>query len=638
MSGRSGRSSASWCRHGIVAKAWRGRFSMERSLMPRSAAWLSWKRTRWTSRAAPTTIRCGSAQNRCTTPPGSKRWPAESRLGLSSESAPPEAAGNSVYLSGMTPEERPHGQSSPSQAPFDRALLSRRPERHRRRVPVLQFRHGPRAAHRGDGALEERRAALSEGSQLPAREHRDAHGGGLRHGDRARAGGDGARGRGHGEFRDGDAQRAPRAAAARAHGRQGALYCAGRIAGLARQLRALHPGALRPVGDRAPVREVGMDAALGRDDEGDAEARAQRRAQRSHGPGLPDAAARDAHPDLGRGGDARFPGGALRRGALGCGRCGRRRADCRQARFRETPRDGDLLCRAQPRGAGADRGDRARGRNPRFRSGPALSQHLASVAVLCRNDARDRRGRRRAAGRRGRAVDPDAHQGEPADLVGAHRRGRGEGMLPHLGLRLERAPAGRQRPDPQATARGAPRESDARVPRIGDDAIVVNEGIRNGPVVNNQIMRTRAGSSIGFAGGGLGSSSGTALGIKLAKPEATVVQMVGDGGFYFGNPSSVYAVSKQYKLPIFTVLFDNSGWSAVKEATLRVYPEGDAQATNEFNALLAPDIEFTKICEAAGGYGERVEDPEAVPAAIQRCLKEVRGGRSALMHARIPVL
>ena len=106
----------------------------------------------------------------------------------------------------------------------------------------------------------------------------------------------------------------------------------------------------------------------------------------------------------------------------------------------------------------------------------------------------------------------------------------------------------------------------------------------------------------------------------------------------FGNPSSVYAVSKQYKLPIFTVLFDNSGWSAVKEATLRVYPEGEAKATNEFNALLAPEIEFTKIAEAAGAYGEKVTDPEAVPAAIQRCLKEVRSGRSALMHVRIPVL
>jgi hypothetical protein len=33
-----------------------------------------------------------------------------------------------------------------------------------------------------------------------------------------------------------------------------------------------------------------------------------------------------------------------------------------------------------------------------------------------------------------------------------------------------------------------------------------------------------------------------------------------------------------------------------------------------------------------------VTEPAAVPAAIQRCLAEVRGGRSALMHVRIPVL
>src|SRR3989454_9548789 len=173
---------------------------------------------------------------------------------------------------------------------------------------------------------------------------------------------------------------------------------------------------------------------------------------------------------------------------------------------------------------------------------------------------------------------------------------------------------------------------------IGDDAIVVNEGIRNGPVINAQIMRTRPGSAIGFAGGGLGSSSGTALGIKLAKPGATVVQMGGDGGFYFGNPSSVYAVSQQYKLPIFTGLFDNSGWSAVKEATLRVYPEGDAKETNEFNALLAPDIEFIKICEAAGGYGGRGEDPQTGAAADHRRPQKRRGGRSAPAHVRIPVL
>src|SRR2546427_312912 len=59
---------------------------------------------------------------------------------------------------------------------------------------------------------------------------------------------------------------------------------------------------------------------------------------------------------------------------------------------------------------------------------------------------------------------------------------------------------------------------------IGDDAIVVNEGIRNGPGIKNRIMRTKPASALGFAGAGLGSSSCTALGISPPKPDPTAAQ------------------------------------------------------------------------------------------------------------------
>ncbi|MDP1964071.1 MAG: thiamine pyrophosphate-requiring protein, partial [Reyranella sp.] len=102
--------------------------------------------------------------------------------------------------------------------------------------------------------------------------------------------------------------------------------------------------------------------------------------------------------------------------------------------------------------------------------------------------------------------------------------------------------------------------------------IVLNEAIRNGPVVSAQMPRTQAGTLVGLAGGGLGFSGGMALGLKLAMPERTIVQIVGDGTFYFSNPQSTLAVSRQYRLPVLTVVLDNTGWAAVKEATLRVYP------------------------------------------------------------------
>jgi len=173
---------------------------------------------------------------------------------------------------------------------------------------------------------------------------------------------------------------------------------------------------------------------------------------------------------------------------------------------------------------------------------------------------------------------------------------------------------------------------------LGENDILVNESIRNAGVVYNQVLRSRPGTSLGSAGGGLGFSAGTALGARLARPDAIVAQVVGDGSFYFGNPSSTYAVAHQYQLPIFTVVLDNAGWSAVKESTLRMYPEGEAKAIGEFHARLAPGIDFARVCEAAGGYGELLTDPDAVPDAIQRCLAQVRSGRPAVLHARIPVL
>ncbi len=173
---------------------------------------------------------------------------------------------------------------------------------------------------------------------------------------------------------------------------------------------------------------------------------------------------------------------------------------------------------------------------------------------------------------------------------------------------------------------------------LDPSAIVLNEAIRNGPVVFAQMPRTRPGTLVGLAGGGLGFSGGMALGLKLAQPDRTVVQIVGDGTFYFSNPQSTLAAGRQYKLPVFTVVLDNTGWAAVKEATLRVYPAGDAKAGSDYGATLAPDMNFAKVAEAAGAHGELVTDPDSVEGAINRCLAAVKEGRSAVLHVRVTKL
>jgi acetolactate synthase I/II/III large subunit len=175
---------------------------------------------------------------------------------------------------------------------------------------------------------------------------------------------------------------------------------------------------------------------------------------------------------------------------------------------------------------------------------------------------------------------------------------------------------------------------------IAPHDVVINEAIRNSPVVLNQIPRSEALSLIGGAGGGLGYSGGMALGAALALQtegkNARVIQIVGDGGFHFSTPTSVYATAQRYGLPILTVILDNGGWQAVKEAVLRVYPDGAAAQSNEFQARLQGEQRrFEQVAQAFGAYGEFLSDPAEVASAIARCLAALGRGQAAVLNVQI---
>jgi acetolactate synthase I/II/III large subunit len=176
--------------------------------------------------------------------------------------------------------------------------------------------------------------------------------------------------------------------------------------------------------------------------------------------------------------------------------------------------------------------------------------------------------------------------------------------------------------------------------KISQDDVVLNEAIRNGPVLQEHLKRTKPQSYVGLAGGGLGFSGGMALGLRLARPGRRIVQVIGDGGFHFSSPDSVYAVAQQYEIPIFTVILDNGGWQAVKSATQRVYPRGVAAETDRFQSRLMSGRQgerrdFSAVAKAFGAYGECVAEPDALADAIDRCVAAVDGGKAAVLHVHV---
>lgn len=160
---------------------------------------------------------------------------------------------------------------------------------------------------------------------------------------------------------------------------------------------------------------------------------------------------------------------------------------------------------------------------------------------------------------------------------------------------------------------------------LGPDTVVVNEyplDLRHAPAPG-------PGRYFGSPhSGGLGWGLGAALGVKLGAPDRTVIATLGDGSYIFAGPTACHLAARLHQLPVLVVLFNNGAWEAVERATVAVHPDGWAATTGCFPlARLAPAPRYEEIVQAFDGYGERVEDPAALPGALRRALRAVREER-----------
>ena len=165
----------------------------------------------------------------------------------------------------------------------------------------------------------------------------------------------------------------------------------------------------------------------------------------------------------------------------------------------------------------------------------------------------------------------------------------------------------------------------------GDDAIVVNEY----SLILRYVRFKEARSCFGPPGaGGLGVGVGSAIGAKLANPGKTVIAVLGDGSYMFGNPTAGHYVLRALGLAVLFIVFNNGMWEEVEGSALRVFPDGHAARANRVPvAQLGPHPNYEHMMAVYGGYGERVDRPDQLPHALQRALHAVRvEKRQALLN------
>jgi len=155
---------------------------------------------------------------------------------------------------------------------------------------------------------------------------------------------------------------------------------------------------------------------------------------------------------------------------------------------------------------------------------------------------------------------------------------------------------------------------------IEKDALIVNES----PTSKDILManfRFAAGRSYfsNSSGGYLGWGLGAAIGAKLASPNRRVVACLGDGCTMFGL-QGLWTLAK-YRVPLTVIVFNNRAYMAVKnqfrgsEERVRIAAEMGAEITG-------PDLNFARLAETFGIFGQRVEQPDAIEPALKRALEQ----------------
>ena len=119
----------------------------------------------------------------------------------------------------------------------------------------------------------------------------------------------------------------------------------------------------------------------------------------------------------------------------------------------------------------------------------------------------------------------------------------------------------------------------------------------------------------------LGYGLGLAMGAKLAHPDKLCINVWGDAAIGFTGMD--FETAARERIPILSILFNNFSM-AIELPIMQI-------STEKYRST---DISghYADMAKAFGGYGERVEDPAQIVAALKRGIAATEAGQPALLE------
>jgi len=147
------------------------------------------------------------------------------------------------------------------------------------------------------------------------------------------------------------------------------------------------------------------------------------------------------------------------------------------------------------------------------------------------------------------------------------------------------------------------------------DSIVVEEAPSARPVMHGHLPILESETFYTMCSGGLGYSLPAAVGVALAKPQARVIALVGDGSAMYAVQALWSAV--QLRLPLVVVILKNRRYAALHEfARIFGYRPGEPIPGTEL-----PGLDFVALAAGQGMQALRVEQAAQLRPVLQQALR-----------------
>lgn len=156
--------------------------------------------------------------------------------------------------------------------------------------------------------------------------------------------------------------------------------------------------------------------------------------------------------------------------------------------------------------------------------------------------------------------------------------------------------------------------------KLPDDAILTNDAGNFSAWLHSYFQFSEPKTYVGPTSGAMGYGVPGAVGVKMAKPDRTVVSLSGDGGFMMTVQELETAV--RYHTPIVALVFNNSMYGTIRMHQEKTFPE----------RVIGTDLGSVHFCElgqALGVFSQRVAADADFEDALSKALDS---GRPAMIE------